>query len=371
MQQAVTAVQAKVKPASAERSLAPHVQAALRGGPQAGVQRSAPVARQPAPHVQAALQGGLQAKPQSPGPRPPAPHARPAVGRASGASPALQSARLPGARTVQARVPAFHGGISAVIQRIGEIEGKELVEIARSGMEAGPGNLRDSSKEARRRFLRAERLRFWLADHRDTKKAILDALCRIGIDGIPTTKSVFAYWNDDSTPGEKVKEIVQYTKEHEQTAVSLRGLAEIVIYDFVREKTKGGSCDQHSAQMFFILTKARPKAKIKIEKYKPVSNDEYDITPPGEYPFHRVAYMEDEEGEYIFDPWWPGGKFEKITKEKAYGERETVIEWEPSSQDFVAAFRFELEHHYEAVEEVFLKEDLGDEVNTKWTVEKK
>jgi len=83
--------------------------------------------------------------------------------------------------------------------------------------------------------------------------------------------------------------------------------------------------------------------------------------------------MKDEEGEYVFDPWWPGGKFEKLNEEnkKAYHQRETVMEWKPSNKEFVEAFRLELEHLYKAVKEEFLAEDLGDEVNAKWTIKNK
>jgi hypothetical protein len=376
VQQAIAAVQAKAKPASAERSLAPHVQAALGGGPPAGVQRAAPAAaaaRQPAPHVQAALQGGLQAKPQSPGPRPLAPHVRAAVGRGAGASPALQSARLPGALTVQARVPTFHCGISAVIQRIGEIEGKELVEKARSGMPAGPGNLQYSSKEARQRFNLAAELMREMVLRRDTHLAILDALCSVhGIEDFSQAKSVLHFINEDPEPYSKAANIGKFKKTIDEEARKLKGVADLVLFDFVREKTGGGSCDHYSAHVFFTLASSYPKAKIRIEKYKPVSDETYDITPPEGLPYHRVAYMEDEEGEYILDPWWPGGKLEKITKEtkSAYPEKETVLDWHPSLQEFVVAFRRELEYHYETLE-VSLPKDPSDEVGAVWTVKKK
>jgi len=206
---------------------------------------------------------------------PPADHPAPGPIR----RPALQSTRLPAARAVQARIPAFHGGVSAVIQRIGDDEGKALVEEARLGMEDGPGNLEESSQEARQRFLRAHRLLCWLNEHRDTSRAILDALCRVHGIANPGDKSVKEYINQDASD-EEAGEIAKARKSLEDEARSLKGLADLVLFDFAREKTGGGSCDHCSAHMFFSLAQSHPDANISVERYMPVSNDEYEITPP-------------------------------------------------------------------------------------------
>lgn len=303
-----------------------------------------------------------------------------------------------------------------VIQRISDEEAKKLVEEIRSEMPYGPGNLsereiptevlekfetltsldwgnlekeeeikkekklkklRSSLSEgipegARTLFNRASHLPYWLDLDRDQENTIRDVLYRLAHTDISEDQSVHGYIQN-STDEDAVR-IGKYRKNIGTNVVDQwKNLFDIVIFDFVRQKTGGGSCDHYSAGMFLKLSKQYPDAKISIDHYAPKSNSTHTITPPAkELPFHRVVFLEESGKKHMLDPWWPGGKVVEITEdnEDDYLDRETIIEWNPSYDNFVNALWTELELRYEKVKGDFFNSQTDNSVNAVWTVAK-
>jgi hypothetical protein len=299
-----------------------------------------------------------------------------------------------------------------VIQRISDEEAKKLVEEIRSEMPYGPGNLsereiptellersenltlnwdkleeeektlelrqiRESISEgipedARKLFNRADHLAYWLDSDRDKTNTIRDVLYRLSNTDIPKDQSVPGYIQNSIY--EDAVEIGTYRKNIEPQVIDKwKNLFDIVLFDFVRQKTGGGSCDHYSAGLFLKLSKQYPNAKISIDRYAPKSDIKHKITPPSEeQSFHRVVFLEESGKKHMLDPWWPGGKVVEINENNNddYLDRATVIERNPNDDTFMNALWIELELRYEKIKNDFLSSETGASVNAVWTVEK-
>ena len=252
-----------------------------------------------------------------------------------------------------------------MISSFSEKEGRELVEDFRSNtLSSGPGNLFNSSSQAKKLFNLAGTLMEKLCEAADMSDVILAALYRAGNPYMEEGKSAIA-----------VMKFYEFHNKKKVAAWKLRPLAEAVYRDFIVKKIGGGSCDHCSASVFLRLAETYPDQQIEIIRYQPKSTEDYEIQAPEWVPWHRsVRIRSDKEEGYVLDAWWPGGKVEKFD-EKSYTNLESVVSWDKDQQDFVKALRVELEILYLQVMEmkkleIFLKEET-DEVKTYWTIEKK
>jgi len=300
-----------------------------------------------------------------------------------------------------------------VIQRISGEEARQLVEEIRSEMPHGPGNLSEREiptellekfetltsldwdeleeeeelkkaeelketrkllskgipKDARRLFNRADHLPYWLELNRDKDNIIRDVLYRLSDNDIPEDQSVHEYIESSTD-----EDAVNIGKQRKSFVIDQwKNLYDIVRFDFVRQKTGGGSCDHYSAGMFLKLSKQYPDARISIDHYAPKSDSTHTITPPSkDLPFHRVVFLEESGKKHMLDPWWPGGKVVEITEdnEDDYFDRGTIIEWNPNDGSFVNALWTELELRYEKVKGDFFNSKTDNSVSATWTVAK-
>jgi len=248
-----------------------------------------------------------------------------------------------------------------MISSFGEHEGRELVADFRSNtLSNGPGNLFNSSSQAKKLFNLAGTLMEKLFNAAEISDVCLAALYRVENSHMVQER-------------ESAIELMKFcnfnSKKNKEAAGQLRPLAEAVYRDFIVKKTGGGSCDHCSASVFLRLAETYPDKQIAIIRYEPKSTEDYEIQAPEGATWHRsVLIQSGEEEGYVVDAWWPGGKVEKFNQ-KSYLNLEPVILWDKSQQDFVKALQVELEILFKQVK-ISLEEET-EEVNTYWTIEKK
>jgi len=293
-----------------------------------------------------------------------------------------------------------------VIQRIGDEDAKKLVDDFRKKMPDGPGNLSEkgiseeflesiksigkleqSEKEvdalelldirnklsesipveARKRFNQAAKLWQSIEEYNPLIDTVGDTMYNLH-RGYAQERPV----KEEINFNKKDRTITKYKEENLEAAKELRALAEIILFDFARKKTGGGSCDHYSAGIFLKAVKKYPEAKISIARYQPPESESgHKITPPSGNSFHRVVIIEEGGSKHLLDPWWPNGKSVEIT-EKNKGEYlglQTIIEWNPKHEEFKAALRSELEKQYKELGGEPPQES-GDSVSAVWFVNK-
>ena len=232
----------------------------------------------------------------------------------------------------------------------------------------GPGNLHDSSKIARQNFSRASEILDKLRDHRTMNQSVLDALARLAFP-VPESDTVRNFVNREGN-GEIAFEIGGFKKTKTAKAEKLAKLAEAIYFDFVATKAGGGSCDHASASTFLRLAEAFPERGIGLARYRPKSNESFDIVAPEQASYHRTVFFKGEESLEV-DSWWPGGKVHQATDWSEYPDLELLVEWKKKRKEFIQALRLELENQYREIESELSQQEPSDSIGLVWTIARK
>lgn len=240
---------------------------------------------------------------------------------------------------------------------------EDAVENVREKMPEGPGNLLDSSDEAKERFDLATQLENLLLITKNSTDGETGE--NRGLDGLGGD----ALYRKDSMYGDKkmsVSSHVSFTsggkerKKQLEKAKELKNLTEIVWRDFVLKKTGGGSCDHISAATFLNLVE-KDKEPILVS-YKPKSDKDYHIAPPPENPEnkHRSVLVSDENEDKKpilkeVDSWIPDeGRVRIFESEKEADKQlegvKVLRKWKLDDKEFVEAVQIELEARYKELE---------------------